>query len=213
MRHGQEVIVLNGKGQEYVVKLVIDENGQVSGRIKSRRQAMGEPVVRLVLYLSLTQREKFEWMLQKCTEVGAAAIVPFISSRCLIQDQHDAGRKLDRWRKIVLEAAEQSGRGIVPDVQDPVMFPQAVQQAHDGSALALIAYESEQQQQLRQVLAGQHPDRVALLIGPEGGFSEEEIALAKASGLVSVGLGQRILRMETAAIVGSALVLYELEAA
>jgi 16S rRNA (uracil1498-N3)-methyltransferase len=173
----------------------------------------GEPAARITLYLALTQREKFEWMLQKCTEVGAAAFVPVISSRSLVQERGDAAKKLERWGRIVREAAEQSQRGIVPEVRAPVKFEAALQ---DGSSyhLRLIPWEGEQATGLRQALAGLQnisSPTLAVFIGPEGGFSVEEIEAARGAGFQPVTLGRRILRMETAAVVAAALILHELE--
>lgn len=210
LREGAHVVALNGRGAEYEVELEAVAGGSVRGRVLERREALGEPAARLTLYLGLTQREKFEWMLQKCTEVGAAAFVPFVSSRSLVQDKDEAGRKLERWQKIVREAAEQSGRGRIPEVSAPLSYPQVLQQAA-GQDVALIAWEQEHSLSLRSALAGKPISRLGLLIGPEGGFSEDEVQQARQAGLQAVTLGKRILRMETAAIVGAALALHELE--
>ncbi len=229
---GQTVTVLDGQGNQYEVELTVVERSQAAGRVLSRRAAAGEPPVHLTLYLALSRREKFEWMLQKCTEVGAGAFVPVITSRTLVQDTRDAAKKLERWQRILREAAEQSRRGRIPDLHEPVRFEAALAAAarHD---LKLIPWEGERTVTLRQALVGagfvpaQQPGErpasegqaqgpgeglsAAIFIGPEGGFSEEEIQAARGAGFQPVTLGPRILRMETAAVVAAALVIYEIE--
>jgi 16S rRNA (uracil1498-N3)-methyltransferase len=143
LQPGERVIALDGLGMEYEVELLQVGRAGVQGRVMDRRPARGEPAARITLYLALTQREKFEWMLQKCTEIGAAAFVPVITSRSLVQERGDAAKKLERWGRIVREAAEQSQRGIVPEVRAPVKFEAALR---EGLAyhLRLIPWEGEQ---------------------------------------------------------------------
>jgi 16S rRNA (uracil1498-N3)-methyltransferase len=213
LQPGEHVIALDGLGMEYEVELLQVSRAGVQGRVMDRRPARGEPAARITLYLALTQREKFEWMLQKCTEVGAAAFVPVISSRSLVQERGDAAKKLERWGRIVREAAEQSQRGIVPEVREPVRFDAALREGASYH-LRLIPWEGEHATGLRQALAGLQnisSPTLAVFIGPEGGFSAEEIEAARGTGFQPVTLGKRILRMETAAVVAAALILYELE--
>ena len=203
------VMVLDGEGKEYQVRLITLSAQQCEGTVESMNAALGEPKTTLNLYLCLTQREKFEWILQKCTEVGVSKIIPVISSRSLLQDAREALNKYERWQRILQEAAEQSHRGRVPGLEAPLRFAAAVKQAGQSTACCLIPWEEEKSLSLRQALQKDASQEVALLIGPEGGFSAEEVALAQSEGFVSVTLGRRILRMETAAVVASALVLYE----
>ena len=208
---GQVVIVLDNQGLEYEVKLVSFQAHAAQGQIQIRRTAQGEPTFKLALFLCLSQREKFEWMLQKCTEVGVNAFTPVISSRSLVQEPEEACKKYPRWQKIIQEAAEQSGRGRLPMLFPPLSFEQAVRESQINNRNACLLWEGERTHGLRQALNGIFPGQtqLALLVGPEGGFSETEANLAVNSGLSSVSLGARILRMETAALVASALVLYE----
>jgi 16S rRNA (uracil1498-N3)-methyltransferase len=212
---GDRVVALDGLGSAHTVELVQVEREGVHGQVVAVHPAGGEAAARITLYLALTGREKFEWMLQKCTEVGAAAFVPVISSRSLVQDGRDAAKKLERWERIVREAAEQSRRGILPPVHLPLAFGAALQRAQPD-ALRLIPWEGEHSLTLRAALApfkAAPAPTIAVFIGPEGGFSEAEIEAARAAGVQPVTLGERILRMETAAVVAAALVLYELSAA
>jgi 16S rRNA (uracil1498-N3)-methyltransferase len=211
LREGQVVIVLDNQGMEYEVKLVSSQAHIAQGQILTRRVAQDEPTVRLALYLCLSQREKFEWMLQKCTEVGVNAFTPVISSRSLVQEPDEARKKYPRWQKIIQEAAEQSGRGRLPVLYHPLSLEQAVLESRSNHRSAFLLWEGERTLSLHQALTGIFPgqNQLALLVGPEGGFSETEANLAVNAGLLSVSLGRRILRMETAALVASALVLYE----
>jgi len=217
LRVGQTVVVLDDRGSAYDVTLETVEGPAVVGRITAHRAAGGEPRTWLHLYLGLAQREKFEWMLQKCTEVGACAFTPLITSRSLAQGRDEAAKKYPRWESILREAAEQCGRGRIPELHPPLMFKEAIQEAGKLNQLSLLAWEGEHDLFLKQAVQGLknnleiHPC-LACFIGPEGGFAEEEVALARTVGMITVSLGERILRMETAAVVATALLLHELEA-
>jgi 16S rRNA (uracil1498-N3)-methyltransferase len=204
------VIVLDNRGSEFQVVLEQVSASAASGQIVSQSRAHDESV-NLALYLCLGGREKFEWMLQKCTETGATAFIPVISSRSLVQDSNETNKKAARWEKIIQEAAEQSGRGRIPTLKPAASFAQATRQ---GLGTKIILWEQERTTALRQVLSGltaDHSTEISLLVGPEGGFAAEEVLLAQQAGWQPVSLGRRILRMETAAIVATALVIYELE--
>ena len=215
LKTGDEVIVLDNSGFEYPVEITQLNPRSVSGKVGAGRRAAAEPAARLTLYLGLTQREKFEWMLQKCTEIGAAGFVPVITSRSLVQSEKDVAGKFERWQRILCEAAEQCGRGCIPSLSQAVKFETAVQSAGQYP-LALFLWEEEHSRSLRQAL-GDYLKRqpagalrkAALFIGPEGGFSEQEASLAEQAGALPVSLGKRILRMETAALAATALTLYE----
>lgn len=208
LRAGEQVIVLDGSGREALVELTLVERDSVQGRVCQRYHNQAEPLVTLSLYVSLTQREKFEWILQKGTEVGVARFVPVISQRSLVQT---AGQKGDRWQRIVKESAEQSGRGMMPQVLPALAFETAVGQASQYH-LSLAAWEQEKSKHLITALGRAQPGiDIALLIGPEGGLSAAEIETARACGWQSVSLGPRILRMETAAVVAAALIAAHFE--
>ncbi|MCU0917321.1 MAG: 16S rRNA (uracil(1498)-N(3))-methyltransferase [Planctomycetes bacterium] len=208
---GDMIAVLDGQGMEYDVRLTTVGKSEAAGQIAARRPAAGEPAVELTLFQSLLIREKFEWVLQKGTEVGVAQFVPVLTSRGIVRTKEIDEGKLDRWRRIVTEAAEQSHRGRVPRIEPIVPFAEVFTR-FVGFHRWLIAAPAPETTTLRDALRdmpGQDAS-VALLIGPEGGFTDEEVALARAQGALAVGLGPRIMRTETAATVASALVLYEL---
>ena len=216
MAPGERIIVLDNSGFEYEVVLTDVSKNKILGRVGSRRAGAGEPQFRLTLYQSLLAREKFELVLQKCTEVGVCRFVPVITQRSIVRRLETVTpKKLDRWRVIITEAAEQSHRARIPVLAAPVRFDEALSQL-SGFDRCLIASPHEQQMSLQKALRGGNKkelQNVALLIGPEGGFTEQEVALAVEAGARPVGLGPRILRTETAAIIASALILHELEPA
>jgi len=160
---------------------------------------------------------KFEYVLQKCTELGVVEFVPLITERCVISDLNTAETKLGRWRWIIQEAAEQSRRGRLPSLRPSMLFPQACDQARQRGGLALAPWEEEGQISLRQVLRtapeghekSWPPLTISLFIGPEGGFSAAEVELARRYGLLPVTLGPRVLRAETAGLVAAAAILYD----
>jgi 16S rRNA (uracil1498-N3)-methyltransferase len=208
LRSGEKVTVLDNSGWQYSVALTDANRGQVSGRVLEKSPVQSEPPVHLSLYLCLTQREKFEWMLQKCTEVGTAEFTPVLSSRSLVQDKQTYENKHSRWERIILEAAEQSGRGRIPPLNPPLDYTAAVETARATNDLCLIAWEEEHALRLPAALQnGPANTHLALLIGPEGGLSTGEVDQAVQMGWRAVSLGPRILRMETAAVVSAALVI------
>jgi len=209
---GEHIIVLDNQGWEYEVVLTAVRRTEVAGQVVEKRRATGEPDTQITLYQSLLKREKFEWVLQKCTEVGVGRFVPVIAERSLIRSL-DAVKadKMERWRRIITEAAEQSQRGRIPELALPVKFERCMTALESFDCL-LIASAKAGGVSLRAALAGDRrdgPTTIALFIGPEGGFTEKEMELGRASGAVAVSLGRRILRTETAALVAASLILYE----
>jgi 16S rRNA (uracil1498-N3)-methyltransferase len=208
---GDTLVVLDDRGMEYDVTLTMVGQKEAVGRVTGSRDAAGEPKVQLTLFQSLLAREKFEWVLQKATEIGVAQFVPVLTGRSLVRTKQIDENKLDRWRRIVTEAAEQSHRGRIPKIEPIVPFGDVFAR-FVGFDRLLIAAPSQETTGLRDALQGvsRADASIALMIGPEGGFTDEEVAMACQKGAGAVGLGPRILRTETAAVVASALILYEL---
>jgi 16S rRNA (uracil1498-N3)-methyltransferase len=211
LKAGDAITVLDDSGQEYDVVLTTVGPSEAMGQITGRRRAPGEPTVQLTLFQSLLAREKFEWVLQKATEVGVVQIVPVLTERSLVRVKRMEPARLDRWRRIVTEAAEQSHRGRIPKLESVSAFGEAVGRRSDFDR-CLIAAPSPAAVALREALRGAAgaETSIALLVGPEGGFTPQEVALACEKGAIPIGLGPRVLRTETAAVVAAALVLYEL---
>jgi len=209
LKPAEPCVVLDNAGSECTI-ILDDVNPELgSARIVEKRMAE-EPAVRLLMLLCLTQRGKFEWMLQKCTEVGVAGFLPLICQRSLIQDEAELRYKYTRWEGILREAGEQSGRGGIPVLLPASRLETAVQAVGQEYPLRLIPWEREKQANLKSLLKGRNNQSAAVLIGPEGGLTEEEVGTAKAAGFQPVTLGKRILRLATAAVISAALILHEL---
>jgi len=207
LKRGDRVLLSEGGTREYEVQLTGVSPYAITGVVVTEREAPPEPEVTLVLYQSLIRANRFDLVLEKGTEIGVSRFVPVIAARSQVQGNGEpAAARSERWRRIVLEGAEQSGRGRPPRVESPVSFEEAVQQAR---GLKLMPFEGERARSLGTFLRGltRRPDAVSLFIGPEGGFEDAEVELARAAGAEIVSLGRRILRSETAGIVASALVL------
>jgi len=211
LKAGATIVALDGAGNEFEATLTTVTGREAVGRIVARRQSTGEPAVQITLFQGLLARDKFEWVLQKGTEVGVARFVPMQTERTLLRARQIDPKKLDRWQRIVTEAAEQSHRGRVPQIEPAITLAQALARLGESDR-ALIAATSGQARTLSEALApsGGPVTSVAILIGPEGGFSDEETAQTRESGAIPVSLGPRLLRPEPAAIVAPALVLHVL---
>lgn len=165
-----------------------------------------ESPLALEVYQALPSRERFELVLQKLTELGVTRIVPVETARSVTRAERDAAQaKSHRWPDVILRAAKQCRRALLPELYLPVPLAAALALAGPAER-KLLLYEGEQGLSLAAALAGPRPQQVALLIGPEGGFAAEEVVAARAAGFLTVGLGPRLLRTETAAIAAAALV-------
>jgi 16S rRNA (uracil1498-N3)-methyltransferase len=210
---GKFVEVFDDQGGVYLVSLEIDgETKQVSGKILRSQPIKSKPRVIVSLYFGLSSREKVELILQKGTEIGVSHFYPFISSRTLIQTISLPEKKVLRWERIIREAAEQSGRIWLPELHKPMDLDHSFKTARLTHDVCLIAWEQADNHEdpLHRYLSKWKAEKIALFVGSEGGFSEDEINVAEAQGIKVVSLGKGILRMETAAIVFPVLVLYEL---
>ncbi len=209
LRTGQAIVVLDGGGTEYDVTLATVTRREVRGKVTGKRPAQGEPKVQITLFQSLLSREKFEWVLQKGTEVGVARFAPVATQRSIMRAKKIDEKKMIRWRRILTEASEQSHRGRIPQLDQAIDFGEAVSDLSDFDC-TLIAAPSDESPTLGEALVSgeRKVASVALLIGPEGGFAPDEIDLACQNGAIPISLGPRILRTETAAVVASALILY-----
>lgn len=207
---GAEITVLNGKGQEYLVKVSEVTAEIVTGEILSQVDRQTEPKVKIRLVQSLPKGDKFEFIIQKNTELGVSSFQPVITERSTIRlDAEQARKKAERWRKIIREAAEQSGRQVIP-LLEPVRSWEQFFRENKPEGLWLIPWEGEREQPIKKVLEGRKEvaNQVTVLIGPEGGFAQNEVELAVKAGVIPVTLGPRILRTETAGLAVAAVILY-----
>ena len=212
-RPGDRIVLFDGSGWEYLVDLTEVGTQAVSGSVADRSRVRGEPSVRVALYQAVLKSDRFELALQKGTELGVSAFVPMLCARSVPRARGGSfgtGRQT-RWQRIVVEAAEQCGRGTVPTMESPSEFRQACDTA---TGHTLIPWEGERETGLKAVLrrwsASGPTSSLNVFIGPEGGFDDDEIDYARARGMTPVSLGGRILRAETAGIATVAAVMYEL---
>jgi len=207
LRPEETFVVCDGAGRDYACVL----RGE-RGEIIAQSVNDAEPPVDCVVYLAYTRGERMDYAIQKSVELGASAIYLFPAERCVVKvDGKDLPKKLARFEKIALEAAKQSGRGKIPPVIGMVSFKDAMIIAAQAEQ-ALFFYENESGRTLRKALEADSEFRtVSLVIGPEGGFAENEVALAVELGLQTVSLGKRILRCETAPVAALAGVLFFVE--
>lgn len=221
-RIGDQVIACNGQSLDVLVEITELAEGVVTASIVEQLEQHGEPVVFVTVAQSLPKADKMESVIQKCTEIGASSFLPFLSERTVVQyDERKEVKRIQRWSKIAKEAAEQSHRSRVPQVDSPVSWKQLLKQFADYD-LICFCYEKENGHQLRDVVqpfaesllitkdtTTSKAIRVMIVVGPEGGFSEQEVEAAEASGAIVTGLGRRILRTETAAMTALACIMYE----
>jgi 16S rRNA (uracil1498-N3)-methyltransferase len=231
---GEPLLLLDNSGDEILATIARTSKAGVEVHLLERRPGKSEPAVRIILCQGLLKSARFEWILEKGTELGVSAFAPILCRRS-ITGLEDAGpAKIQRWQRIVQEAAEQSGRSRLPELLPIRPLQHALNDIPPGS-LAIMPWEEEHNRTLYDVLhttgnvgatlAVARPTRpthgpstpthipttVILFIGPEGGLVPEEVALARQHGVQVVSLGLRILRAETAALTAVANVMYELE--
>lgn len=209
MKPGEELTVCDGAGTDYRCAFERLEDGAAVCRVEGAEPSRGEPTVRATLFMALPKGDKMDFIVQKATELGAAAIMPYAAARSVSRpDEKSMAKKTARWQKIAREAAMQCGRGVIPAVLPCVSFAEAARQAA-ALDLSLFLYENERQNGARAALSAETYATVGLMIGPEGGFDPAEAEEAVRAGLRSVSLGPRILRCETAPLAALTAVMYE----
>lgn len=212
MQAGDAIALFDGSGVEFKAELETDESGNMRARLVEERRPDTEPPFRLTIIQGMPKGEKLEIVLQKCTELGVSEFLIVGTERSIPRIPRDKiGARLERWRVIVREAAEQSGRVCLPQVDGVLSLGDALSRV-EGRGPILIAWEQQQGSELYSM-----PHRlmgvtdIALMIGPEGGFAAQEVTNAIEAGAVPVSLGARILRTETAAIAATAVLVSGLE--
>jgi len=211
---GERITATDGQGRLYEVVLTEVHPDGVRGEVLKVSADRAEPALKITLAQSLLKGEKMDLVFQKGTEIGVTAFLPFLSARTVARPAPaQFGKKQERWAKIVLAAAKQSGRGLIPAVH-PITAWEDLAPLVAGR-FTIVAWEGEANRSLRQALRdcpfaanGEAPCEVLLVVGPEGGFAPEEVAMLTAWGAHPVSLGPRILRAETAGPLAAALILY-----
>lgn len=210
LKPGDRIVLLDGQGIEYLTEISELARQSATGKVHSCKNVDSEPTAQLTLYQCSLKADKFEWVLQKGTELGVSAFVPVISERCVVRPAETLLKKYERWRTIIREAAEQSERGRLPILHDPLSFDKAVRRAN---GLRYLPWEETSGERgaigLGAAVAreGGEMRRVNLLIGPEGGLTADEAGRASHAGWQIVSLGPRILRAETAALASITITL------
>ncbi len=202
LKEGAPLIVFDGTGGEYRAEILDISGSEVRVRIGAFTAGGVESPLRLTLVQGVSRGERMDWTLQKATELGVSSIVPVFAARSVVKlDERQKQKKQEHWHAVVVSACEQCGRMDVPELAAPVSLREFLARPHDdGLRLVLKATAPGSLTGLASV-----PGHVQLLIGPEGGLDDEELALAATAGFVPVRLGPRVLRTETAAVVALAV--------
>lgn len=202
---GEPLTLCDGQGTDYACEIESISGDEVLVRVLSSCASISEPTVHVTVYQGLPKADKMDSIVQKAVEIGAVAIVPVMTARCVSKpDEKSAQKKIERWQKISEEAAKQSGRGIIPRVEPLMSLKQAAQQAVKNSRV-LLFYEGGGESLSK--LISQASTEISIFIGPEGGFEPEEVELIVSLGGKTATLGTRILRTETAPIAAIAAIM------
>jgi 16S rRNA (uracil1498-N3)-methyltransferase len=214
LRHkiGDEIYVVDGQGTKYKVRIEKTSKGVLQAKILSRTHMENEPDCRITLAQAICRRERMDFLIEKTTEIGVSSIIPIMTEKntVKINDVSRERKKTDRWRKIAIAAMKQSLRTVLPEIHDVIGFDQLLSRIKDFdlSLIASLDKDSKNLKQCEQLKAG--VKSVLLIVGPEAGFTEEELSQAKAMGAIPITLGCRRLRTETAGVLFASLVLHEL---
>ncbi len=210
LRHkvGDIITLCDKKGSDFDCTIIKFSEKGVQVRIDGVRKNECEPDIKVVLFQALLKGDKMEEVIQKSVELGVYEIYPVLTSRCISKPDKNFDKKIDRYNKISLEAAKQCGRGIIPKIHNVITYKEMLSKMKESDG-AIILYESENDLHLKEYMAGKNKKSIALAIGCEGGFSEEEIEKAKEEKIESVSLGKRILRAQTAPVCALSCIMYE----
>lgn len=211
---GDKVEVCNEEGTRFYTEITEIHPGNIMLNILKISEDTTEPQINVALYQGLPKADKMELIVQKCTELGVSTIVPVIMDRVIVKlDEKSENKKIERWQKIVKEAATQSGRQKIPNVEKAINLKNSIEKLSKYD-IVIVPYECEKENYIKNVLRNMDKNvkNIAIVIGPEGGFSADDIEiLSKLTNVKTVSLGPRILRTETAGFVTLAMAIYELD--
>ncbi|KPU44122.1 ribosomal RNA small subunit methyltransferase E [Oxobacter pfennigii] len=210
-RAGDAVVISDGRDYEYNCTISSIDKKEVICEINEKRPNVTEAEIKIHLYQGIPKAAKMDLIIQKCTELGVHSITPVNMDRAVVKfDNKENDNKLTRWRRIAEEAAKQSCRGRIPHIFEPMDFDDVLNDIKDYD-MAIMPYEREDKLGLKHILNDEKACKdIAVIIGPEGGFSDKEVIKANEAGIVTVTLGPRILRTETAGFTCLAILMYEL---
>ena len=216
LRHkiGDELEVCDESGVRYLTQIKDFQESKILLDILEQTEKNTELPVRIDLYQGLPKSDKMDLIVQKTTELGISSVIPVITDRVIVKlEKGNENKKIERWNKIAIEAAKQSGRQCVPVVENVVNLEKIVENLSKYD-IVIVPFECEKDSTLKNILKNvkNKIENIAVVIGPEGGFSEKDIeTLEKVSNVAKVSLGKRILRTETAGLATIAMLLYEYE--
>ena len=206
---GEEILICDGQGYDYQCIINTIEKDYILVQIKRKILSETEPICKVTLFQGLPKADKFELIIQKCTELGILDIYPTLTERVVvkIKDAKKEKDKINRWQKIAKEASKQSNRSIVPTIHDFISFTDILSKLKDFDII-LIPYEKQRDTYIQDVLADfSHAKHIGIIIGPEGGFEEKEVQMAMDQGIKPITLGPRILRTETAGLITLGIIM------
>ena len=200
-----EINLFDGLGNSFKGKITEISNNQLKGIIINKTSFI-KPAVEVYLYCAIAKGERAEWLIEKAAEIGITKFIPLITKRSVITSLSE--NKYERFNKISLSASCQCGRADIMKIEKPVIFEETLKNNTDKNTISILAWESEDRKTIDDIYnSNKNIKKINIFIGPEGGFEPAEIELAKANNLLTVTLGKNILRIETAALTASVLVL------
>ncbi len=207
---GDTLYLLDENGWEYQAAIISKSSKLVEVELLKKSPPRDDPLITVVLGQALPKAKKMDFIVQKATELGVSTIIPFFSERTIPSLDDDQLKKRHiRWKRIALEATKQCGRLVVPHIEEMLPFKEILKEWSDNY-LKIILWEDEKNIKLKQVLSENQPhQRIIILIGPEGGFTAEEVDMARQAGFKSVSLGKYILRTETVGLCLLNILQYE----
>ncbi len=215
---GDEIDISDSVEWEYRAELIYLDSDSAEAKIIDKQKFTAEPTVQVTLFQGIPKQGKMETIVQKCVELGVNSIIPVFMDRTVVVDKGNFGKKVQRWQKVSDEAVKQCKRGLIPQVFDPMKAPEMIS-AFGVFDLVLFPYENEDGTTIKDVLRevkastawAEGRNRIAVIIGPEGGFSDEEARMIVEEGGRSVSLGKTTLRTETAGMAALSMIMYEME--
>lgn len=212
LEEGQEILINDLHGKEYKCKLIDVNKKEVTANIIEEVSISKESPIEISLFQGLPKSAKMDLIVQKNTELGVSHITPIITKRVIVKTELKEYKKLDRWNRIALEACKQCKRSLIPTIEEPLEFDNLLAKLNEFD-LVLVPYENAENHGIKYVMNNidiKCVRSVAIIIGPEGGFEEDEIELLRENGSYVITLGPRILRTETAGFTAVSLISYEL---
>ncbi|QEK12367.1 16S rRNA (uracil(1498)-N(3))-methyltransferase [Crassaminicella thermophila] len=212
LTEGDCIEVCDGNKNEYIGKISSLLKSEIRLNILEKKVAKTEPKVDITLFQGIPKSSKMDIIIQKCTELGIHKIVPIITERTIVQikDKKAEAKKIERWQKVAEAAAKQCKRGIIPNIGNPIPFKEMLKLLSEYD-LSIIPYEQEKNTGLKRLIKkNKDYKKIAIIIGPEGGFEKSEIIGAQEKGTLPITLGPRILRTETAGFVALSILMYEI---